>query len=209
MKKMSKVIAATTMTAMMVSFVFTGCGTDTMNDATGPDTTTEIQTEDTTTTDGTENMTTEGMTGDNNVGNTTGDGVVGDVANDVGNAAGDVANGVGNAVGDVTRGVGEAVDDMTNGVGNTISGGFHSYEDAHDYLLSQLGTQDKEAAYEIRNVQKETVTYQNGNKGYRFEVHDTKSSKDKKVGVFYVDQETGKVYKEGKNENDITEYKFS
>ncbi len=205
MKKTSKKFMALVMTTMMVSFVFAGCGSDTMNDATGTDMTTEVPNGNSTAPDGTG----EPTTNDTHVGDGRGDGVVGDVADGVGNAVGDVANGVGDAVGDVARGVGDAVGDVANGVGNAVNGGFESYEDAHDYLLSQLGTQDNAGAYEVRNVKKEAVTYNNGQKGYRFEVHDTREGSDTRLGVFYVDQETGKVYKEDKNGNNVTEYSFS
>ena len=164
MRKTSKKILTFVMTAMMVSFVFVGCG-DTMNDAT--DGTTNN------TTDTTEDMTQndDTMTEDDTVGEGTKD--------------------VGDAVGDVT------------------DGGFETYEDAHDYLLGQLGTENRDASYEIKNVKKETVEYQDGQKGYQFEVHDTNNGKDTKIGTFYVDQATGKVYKGDKNGKNVKEYTFS
>ena len=202
MKKTSKKFLALAMTAMMVSFVFVGCG-DTMNDATND------------TTNGSTTTTEDGMGTDNNGVNdgTAGDGTVGNAAEGVGDAVGDVANGVGNAVGDVAKGVGDAVGDVANGVGNAVgnvtNGGFETYEDAHDYLLGQLGTQDSNASYEVRNVKKETVAYQNGQKGYQFEIHDTRDGNDTTVGTFYVDQATGKVYKGDENGKNIKEYTFS
>lgn len=197
MRKTSKKILTFVMTAMMVSFVFVGCG-DTMNDAT--DGTTNS------TTDTTEDMTQndDTMTEDNTVGEGT---------KDVGDAVGDVARGAGDAVGDVARGVGDAVGDVANGVGDAVGdvtdGGFETYEDAHDYLLGQLGTENRDASYEIKNVKKETVEYQDGQKGYQFEVHDTNNGKDTKIGTFYVDQATGKVYKGDKNGKNVKEYTFS
>ena len=188
MKRTSKKILALVMTVMMVSFVFVGCGNDDMNDATGGNETST--------------STTNGTNQDNMDGNTTDNGVVGDAAEGVGDAVGDVVDGVGDAVGDVVDGVGDATKDIT-------SGGFSSYEDAHDYLIDRLGHEDNQASYEIRNVKKDVVEYQNGQKGYQFEVHDTRDGKDKKVGTFYVDQETGKVYKGDENNKELKEYTFS
>lgn len=197
MKKSTKKLMALMMTVMMISFAFVGCGTDT--DST---TMTTEQTTGTTAPDGAGNPT----TGDR-------DGVVGDMAEGVGNAVGDVANGVGDAVGDVANGVGNAVGDVADGVGNAIgdgtTNGFQSYEDAHDYLLGKLGTQDNNASYEVRNMEKETVVYQDGKKGYKFEVYDTRDGKDKKFGTFFVDEKDGKVYKSNENGNGVTSYTFS
>lgn len=201
MKKISKKFLALTMTAMMVSFAFVGCG-DTMNDATNGTNATTDTTDDYTGTDNND-------VNDQN----TNDGAVGGAAEGVGDAVGDVANGVGNAVGDVAHGVGDAVGDVANGIGNAVgdmtSGGFNSYEDAHDYLLGQLGTQDSNASYEVRNMNKQTVAYQNGQNGYQFEIHDTRDGNDTKVGTFYVDQATGKVYKGDENGKNVKEYTFS
>ena len=188
MKKLTKKLVALTMTAMMVSFTFVGCGSSDDNG------TTEMPMDSTTTngTDNTTNGTTNDTTVEGDVGTSgRGDGVIGDMANGVGDAVGDVANGIGNAVGDV------------------VNGGFESYEDAHDYLLGQLGAQDNDASYEVRNVKKETVAYQDGHKGYEFEVHDTRNGSDKKFGTFYVDEKDGRVYKMNENGNGITAYPFS
>ena len=136
MKKLTKKLVALTMIAMMVSFTFVGCGTDDNG-------TTEMPM-DSTTTNGTDNTTGDVGTSGRD------DGVIGDIANGVGDAVGDVANGIGDAVGDVANGIG-------NAVGDVVNGGFESYEDAHDYLLGQLGAQDNDASYEVRNVKKETI----------------------------------------------------
>ena len=149
----------------------------------GTDTDSTTMTTETTAPDGAGTPTTDNPT--------TGDGVVGDMANGVGDAVGDVANGVGNAVNDV------------------VDGGFQSYEDAHDYLLGKLGKQDNNAAYEVRNVKKETVAYQDGSKGYQFEIYDTRDGKDKKFGTFYVDEKDGRVYKGNENGTGVTSYDFS
>ncbi len=201
MKKLTKKLVALTMTAMMVSFTFVGCGTDDNGTTEMPmDSTTTNGTDNTTdgTTNGTNDTTVDGDVGTSG----RGDGVIGDMANGVGDAVGDVANGIGNAVGDVANGIG-------NAVGDVVNGGFESYEDAHDYLLGQLGAQDNDASYEVRNVKKETVAYQDGHKGYEFEVHDTRNGSDKKFGTFYVDEKDGRVYKMNENGNGITAYPFS
>lgn len=111
---------------------------------------------------------------------------------DIGNAADDVADGVGNAVDDLA-----GID-------------YSDYDSANDYLMGQIGGTDNAGKYEIRNEDRELKSYDTSDtskKGYRYEVYDTSKGNGEKYGVFYVDQETGKIYKEGDKDNKIEEYK--
>ena len=88
------------------------------------------------------------------------------------------------AVDDVADGVGDAVDDIANG--------FDNYDDAHDYLLNRLQNDDK---------------YRDGASGYHFEIYDTSDDSGKKYGDFYVDKDTGKIYKRNTKTEKLEEYK--
>lgn len=122
-----------------------------------------------------------------------------------GNAVNDAAEGAGNAIKDVGQGVGNAVDDVADGIGDAVNnlggGSFDSYEDAREYLLGKLNGDNKAAHYELRNEKKDLVSY-NGNdadaQGYEFSVYETDGNE--KIGRYYVDKETGKIYRYmGKN----------
>lgn len=116
------------------------------------------------------------------------------------NAVDDLANDAGNAVDDVANGVGNAVDDL---VGN---GGFNNYADAHDYFLDTMGSYHSDAKFEVRDEDKNLNDYQEGSKGYRFSLYDTSKNKEGDLfGEFYVDANSGMIYKKGENGN-ITEY---
>ena len=116
-------------------------------------------------------------------------GVAEDVADDVGDAADDLANGVG-----------DAVDDL---VGN---GGFDNYNDAHDYFMDTMGSYHADSKFEIRDEDKELNDYQEGSKGYHFNLYDTsKNDQGELFGEFYVDATSGTIYKKGSN-NSIEEY---
>lgn len=119
-------------------------------------------------------------------------------ADDAANAVDDVADGAADAVDDVTDGAANAVDDIANG--------FDDYGDAHDYLLSRLGKENKNAQYEVRNETKDVTEYRNGAKGYHFEIYDTSDESGKKYGDFYVDKDTGKIYKKDTKTKKIKEY---
>lgn len=116
-------------------------------------------------------------------------GAVKDAADDIGNAADDVANGVG-----------DAVDDLVG------KGGFDNYNDAHDYFMDTMGSYHADSKFEIRDEDKELNDYQEGSKGYRFNLYDTsKNDKGELFGEFYVDATSGAIYKKGNN-NKIEEY---
>lgn len=142
--------------------------------------------------------------GNNNNGSTSGNNdnnIVGDAAENVGNAAGDLAEGAGNAVEDVADGVGNAVDDLVG------TNGFDNYDDAHKYFLETMGNYHTDAKFEIRDEDRNLSDYQEGSKGYRFHLYDTSKNQDGELfGEFYVDADTGVIYKvEG--DNNFTEYR--
>ena len=121
---------------------------------------------------GRKDSTTKGTTENNNASGTTEDNLVDDAED---------------AVDDVADGVGDAVDDIANG--------FDNYDDAHDYLLNRLQNDDKDGKYEVRNETKDEQEYKDGASGYHFEIYDTSDDSGKKYGDFYVDKDTGKIYK--------------
>lgn len=125
------------------------------------------------------------------------------------NAAGDASTGddnddsladdVGDAADDIANGAEDAVDDVANG--------FDSYDDAHDYLLNRLGKDNADGRYEVRNENKDETEYKDGANGYHFEIYDTTDDSGEKYGDFYVDKDTGKIYKKNTKTNKIEEYK--
>lgn len=88
---------------------------------------------------GRKDSTTKGTTENNNASNTTEDNLVDDAED---------------AVDDVADGVGDAVEDVANG--------FDNYDDAHDYLLNRLQTDDKDGKYEVRNETRDEQEYKDG-----------------------------------------------
>ena len=132
-------------------------------------------------------------------------------ANNVGNAAKDVADGVGDAAKDVVDGVGDAAENAADGVGNAVddllgNGGFNNYADAHDYFLDTMGAYHSDASFELRDEDQNLTNYQEGSKGYHFNLYDTSKNKSgDKFGEFYVDATSGTIYKKGDN-NTVEEY---
>ncbi|MCM1180903.1 MAG: ubiquinone biosynthesis protein [Clostridium sp.] len=128
--------------------------------------------------------TTTGSTSGNNDNN-----VIEDVVDDAGDAVKDVADGVGNAVDDL--------------VGN---GGFDNYRDAHDYFMDTMSSYHADANFEIRDEDQNLNDYQEGSKGYRFNLYDTSSDKNGSLfGEFYVDATSGMIYRKDAN-GKINEY---
>lgn len=128
--------------------------------------------------------TTTGSTSGNNDNN-----VIEDVVDDTGDAVKDVADGVGNAVDDL--------------VGN---GGFDNYRDAHDYFMDTMSSYHADANFEIRDEDQNLNDYQEGSKGYRFNLYDTSSDKNGSLfGEFYVDATSGMIYRKDAN-GKINEY---
>ncbi len=138
-------------------------------------------------------------TSGNNVSSSTAESVR-HAADRVGDAAKDVAEGVGDAAKNVTTGVGEAVDDLLG------DSGFDSYADAHDYFLDTMGAYHSDARFELRNEDQALADYQEGSKGYHFNLYDTsRNSAGEKFGEFYVDANSGVIYKKGTG-NTVEEY---
>lgn len=130
------------------------------------------------------NNTTTGSTSGNNDNN-----VVDEAADDVGDAVDDVADGIGNAVNDL--------------VGN---GGFDNYGDAHDYFMDTMGSYHADAKFELRDEDKNLNDYQEGSKGYRFNLYDTSSNADGELfGEFYVDATSGAIYRK-RDDGKVSEY---
>lgn len=134
---------------------------------------------------GRKDSTTKGSTQSNNTSSATEDDNLADDAED--------------AVDDVVDGVGDAVDDIANG--------FDDYDDAHDYLLNRLQSKDADGKYEVRNETKEEQEYKDGASGYHFEIYDASDDSGKKYGDFYVDKDTGKIYKRNTKTEKLEEYK--
>lgn len=116
------------------------------------------------------------------------------------NAAEDVANDATNAVDDVADGIGNAVDDLVG------TDGFDNYADAHDYFLDTMGSYHSDAKFEVRDEDKNLNDYQEGSKGYRFNLYDTSTNNEGEMfGEFYVDATSGMIYKRGED-GTISEY---
>ena len=120
------------------------------------------------------------------------------------NSGSDNANGTGD--GDV---IGGAVGDIADGIGNMTSG-FTNYKDAHDYFMDQMGRENSNAQYELRNESEDLTTYDGSTQGYHFELYDTaKNSNGEKVGDFYLEPNSGKIYQKDSSSGKFNEYKFS
>ena len=91
----------------------------------------------------------------------------------------------------------DAVDDVADGVGDAVD----------DYLLNRLQNDDKDGKYEVRNETKDEQEYRDGASGYHFEIYDTSDDSGKKYGDFYVDKDTGKIYKRNTKTEKLEEYK--
>ncbi len=114
---------------------------------------------------------------------------------------------LGDDIGDVIEDAGDAVDDVAKDVADGISGGYETYDDAYNYFMGQIP--DTSGTYEVRNSDKDLTEYTTGSTGYHFELHDSSKSSDSKIGDFYVDSETGKVYKSNDDGDGVSEYDFS
>ena len=92
---------------------------------------------------------------------------------------------------------------VTNHLGE---GTFDTYEDAKNYLMEKLESDNEDIAYEFREETKDLTSYDSDNpgaEGYQFHVYESEGGK--KTGDYYVDKDTGKVYRYT-NDNKITEY---
>ncbi|MCM1159171.1 MAG: hypothetical protein NC300_10465 [Bacteroidales bacterium] len=116
--------------------------------------------------------------------------------NNKNNAVNDAADDVGSAVGDAADDIGNAVDDLVG------KGGFDNYNDAHDYFLDTMGSYHADAKFEVRDEDRELNDYQEGSKGYRFNLYDTSKKKEGEMfGEFYVDATSGAIYRRGDDDS--------
>lgn len=126
--------------------------------------------------------------------------------------AADGANG-GNAMDDAGNAIGDAVDDIADGIGdaaNDITSGFENYGDAHDYFMKRMGEDNPKAQYELRNESEDLTTYDGSTQGYHFELYDTATNSDgERIGDFYLEPKSGKVYKKDSGSGNINEYQFA
>ncbi len=113
----------------------------------------------------------------------------------------------GDAVKDVADGVADGVKDVADGVGNTVSGIFNSFDDAQDWFMNQLPSED--GRFEVVNSDKDLTQYSDGKTGYHIELHDNTREGDTKVGDFYIDANDGKVYRSDEFGKTFAEYDFS
>ena len=184
-KKMFTPIILSTL-FIFTCFCFTGCGTNRNNnnvDETPNVNNTTNNALDTTANDNMNNTAT-----DNNLNGTTNNG---HTTENVGEA--------------IVNGAEDVVEDLTH-----ID--FTDYTSSHDYLLDKIaGTEgNKNNRYVVKEESKEAVNYlpdDTSRKGYRYYVYDITSDSDEKYGVFYVDHETGKIYRENKTTKKVEEYK--
>lgn len=126
------------------------------------------------------------------------------VSEDADNAADDV----GDAVDDVAQGVGDAVEDVGDAAADLIDGsnGFDDYDKAHDYFLQEMGFNDQNASYEVRDEKRDIVTYNGTEEGYRFELYDTANGAEGvHKGTYYVDKKNGKIYQKQDGKDKVKE----
>lgn len=89
---------------------------------------------------------------------------------------------------------------------NLGAGTFDTYEDAKNYLMDKLTADNEDMSYEFREETQDLTSYDSGNpgaEGYQFHVYESEGGK--KTGDYYVDKDTGKVYRYTKD-NKIMEY---
>ncbi|MBQ9157682.1 MAG: hypothetical protein IJ137_13030 [Eubacterium sp.] len=117
-----------------------------------------------------------------------------------GQAAEDAAEGAGQMAEDAAEGAGQAVDDIADGIGDAVDnlgkGAMDTYEDARDYLMGKLSKDNASAHYEFREEKTDLVSYNEADpeaRGYEFSVYETDGNE--KIGRYYVDKETGKIYR--------------
>lgn len=101
--------------------------------------------------------------------------------------------------------VDDVVDDLTDV-------DFTDYNSSQDYLLQKIGGEqgNKNNRYVVKEANKEPVNYlpeDTSRKGFRYHVYDTTSDTEDKYGIFYVDSETGKIYREDSKTKKVEEYK--
>lgn len=150
----------------------------------------------------------------NNDDKTGNDNEVTDTTDDTGNAVDDAADDIGNAVDDVADGAGDivddaagTVDDVADDVTDSATGNYETYDDAYNYFMNMLPADSTN--YEVRNSDKDLAEYDTGKQGYHFELHDTSKTDETKLGDFYLDTDTGKVYLQDPSDGSVSEYDMS
>lgn len=118
------------------------------------------------------------------------------------NGTGSVGKDLGNMIDDA----GDVVDDAAKDVSDALTGSYDTYDHAYKYFMDQIPGNSKN--YEVRNNDKDLTDYNSGSMGYHFELHDTRKSDNSKVGDFYVDSTSGKVYK-AVSGSGVSEFDFS
>lgn len=124
-------------------------------------------------------------------------------------------NGNGNAAGGANgdNALGDAVDDVADGIGNAvdeITSGFTNYSDAHDYFMKRMRADNPNAQYELRNESEDLTAYDGNTQGYHFELYDTATNSDgERIGDFYLEPKSGKVYQKDSGSGKFNEYQFA
>lgn len=132
------------------------------------------------------------------------------VEDGTGNGTNDEGSNMGEDLGNAVEDVGDAVGDVGNAVGDMLGAnfnGFSSYEDAHNYFMSTMQGTNQSGRFEVRNENKNLDQYQNGRYGYQFELYDTSSGEGSRLGEYWVDRDTGKIYLKDDNSGEFEEYK--
>ena len=78
---------------------------------------------------------------------------------------------------------------------------------SHFIISKHIYDYDKDGKYEVRNETRDEQEYKDGASGYHFEIYDTSDDSGKKYGDFYVDKDTGKIYKRNTKTEKLEEYK--
>lgn len=97
-------------------------------------------------------------------------------------------------------------EDTGDAMDNLGAGTFDTYDDAKNYLMDKLEADNEDIAYEFREETQDLTAYDSNNpgaEGYQFHVYESEGGK--KTGDYYVDKDTGKVYRYTED-NKITEY---
>ena len=100
----------------------------------------------------------------------------------------------------------ENPDNTTKDKKTTESTDAEDNEDAKNYLMDKLTADNEDMSYEFREETQDLTSYDSGNpgaEGYQFHVYESEGGK--KTGDYYVDKDTGKVYRYTKD-NKIMEY---
>lgn len=99
------------------------------------------------------------------------------------------------------------IEEDTDGIMDNLGAGtFDTYEDAKNYLMDKLTADNEDIDYEFREEDENLTSYDSNNpgaEGYQFHVYESEGGK--KTGDYYVDKDTGKVYRYTKD-NKITEF---